>query len=103
MVNKINNENFDEEVLQSEKPVLIDFYADWCGPCKMSAPYVEEIALEKSDILKVVKVNIDEAPEIAIKYKVLSIPTFILIKNKEIVKRETGAKDREALLALIEM
>jgi thioredoxin len=95
---KLTNENFEEEVLKSEKPVLIDFYADWCGPCKMSAPHVEAIAAEYADVLKVAKINIDEAPELAAKYGVMSIPTFIIVDKKEAVKKAVGAKNKDELL-----
>ena len=79
---KLTVENFEQEVLQAEKPVLVDFYADWCGPCKMMSPIVDEIAEEESEI-KVCNINIDQAMEIAQKYRVMSIPTFIAFKNGE--------------------
>jgi thioredoxin len=97
---KLTNENFETEVLKSDKPVLIDFYADWCGPCKMSAPYVEAIAEEKADVLKVAKINIDETPDLAAKYGVMSIPTFIFIKDGEVLTKSVGAKNKDELLAL---
>ena len=81
---KLTNENFETEVLKSDKPVLIDFYADWCGPCKMSAPHVEAIAEEKA----------------AAKYGVMSIPTFIFIKDGEVLTKSVGAKNKDELLAL---
>ena len=84
---KLTKENFDKEVMQSDKPVLIDFYADWCGPCQMMGPVVEEISNEVSDA-KVCKLNIDEEMEIAQKYGVMSIPTFIVIKNGEVAARD---------------
>ena len=93
---ELTNENFEEQVLKSEKTVLIDFYAEWCGPCKMMAPVVEKIAEENSNI-KVGKVNIDEESELAIKYGVMSIPTFIVIKNGEVVNRIVGAVDKSEL------
>lgn len=93
---ELTNENFEDQVLKSEKTVLIDFYADWCGPCKMMAPVVEKIAEENSNI-KVGKVNIDEESELAIKYGVMSIPTFIVIKNGEVVNRIVGAVDKSEL------
>ena len=97
---EMTSERFEEEVLKSEKTVLIDFYADWCGPCKMMAPVVERIASENTD-LKVVKVNIDNEEELAIKYMVMSIPTFIVIKNGEEVNRIVGAVDKAELESII--
>lgn len=93
---EVTNENFEEEVLNSEKTVLVDFYADWCGPCKMMAPVVEKIASETVDI-KVRKINIDNEEELAIKYRVVSIPTFLVIKNGEEVNRIVGAVDKAEL------
>ena len=78
---KINEGNFEEEVLKSEKMVLVDFYADWCGPCRMMSPIIDEIAEELQDSVKVGKVNVDENQELAIKYDVMSIPTIIIFKN----------------------
>ena len=83
---KANSANFEEEVLKSEKPVLIDFYADWCGPCKMLSPIIDEIAEENSDI-KVVKVNVDDSQDLAMKYQVMSIPTLVVIKNGKEINR----------------
>ena len=97
---KITTENFEQEVLQCEKPVLVDFYADWCGPCKMMAPIIEEIAGEVTDV-KVGKLNIDENMEIAQKYGVMSIPTFIVFKNGEVSKKNLGAKPKSAVLELL--
>ena len=97
---KLTKENFDKEVMQSDKPVLIDFYADWCGPCQMMGPVVEEISNEVSDA-KVCKLNIDEEMEIAQKYGVMSIPTFIVIKNGEVAARDKGAKPKNAVLAML--
>ena len=93
---EVTNENFEEEVLNSEKTVLVDFYADWCGPCQMMAPVVEKIASENADI-KVRKINIDNEEELAIKYRVVSIPTFLVIKNGEEVNRIVGAVDKAEL------
>ena len=81
---KLTEQNFEQEVMQSDKPVLIDFYADWCGPCQMMGPVVEEISNEVTDA-KVCKVNIDEEMAIAQKYGVMSIPTFVVIKNGEVI------------------
>ena len=93
---EVTNENFEEEVLNSEKTVSVDFYAEWCGPCLMMAPVVEKIASENADI-KVRKINIDNEEELAIKYRVVSIPTFLVIKNGEEVNRIVGAVDKAEL------
>lgn len=96
----VTSGNYEEEILDSTKPVLIDFYADWCGPCQMMGPVVEEISNEVSDA-KVCKLNIDEEMEIAQKYGVMSIPTFIVIKNGEVAARDMGAKPKSAVLAML--
>lgn len=93
---KLTSENFEEEVLKSEKTVLIDFYADWCMPCKMMTPVIERVAIENKDI-KVGKINIDAEEELAIKYQVMSIPTFIVIKNGQVVNRIVGVVDKSEL------
>ncbi len=97
---KLTTENFEQEVLQSNQTVLVDFYADWCGPCKMMAPVIDEIAKERADI-KVGKLNIDEEMEIAQKYGVMSIPTFIVFKNGEAVQKDMGAKPKAAVLEML--
>ena len=97
---KVTSKNFEEEVLQSEKTVLVDFYADWCGPCKMLAPVMEEIANENEDI-KVVKVNVDEAQDLAVKYDVMSIPTSVVIKNGQEVDRIVGLTGKETILNMV--
>ena len=97
---KINNSNFEEEVLKSKKVVLVDFYAEWCGPCKMLAPVVEQIAKENEDI-KVAKINVDEAQELAEKYGVMSIPTLVVIKNGEEIKRQVGLASKTEILNMI--
>ena len=99
-VMELTSVQFENEVLKSEKTVLIDFYADWCGPCKMMAPVVERIASENSN-LKVVKVNVDNEETLAIKYGVMSIPTFVVIKNGEEVNRVVGAVDKAELESII--
>ncbi len=93
----INKENFQNEVLNSDKPVLLDFYADWCGPCRMVGPIVEEIAGERSDI-KVGKINVDEQPALAAQFGVQSIPTLIVFKNGQNVGQSLGAKPKGAVL-----
>ena len=97
---KVNSQNFEEEVIKSEKPVLIDFYADWCGPCKMLSPIIDEIAEENSEI-KVVKVNVDDSQDLAMKYQVMSIPTLVVIKNREEVNRSVGLIDKSQVANLI--
>lgn len=99
-IEKITNDNFKTEVLQSEMSVLVDFYADWCGPCKMLAPIVDEIAQENDDI-KVVKVNVDENPNIAVDYKVMSIPTLVVIKGGKEVSRSVGVVDKKEILEML--
>lgn len=98
---KITSENFKSEVLESSQKVLIDFYADWCGPCKMMGPVVEEIAEEHSDV-KVVKINVDNAEDIAIKYQIMSIPTRVVVKDGQEVNRSIGLISKEKIEELIE-
>ena len=95
-------DNFKAEVLDSELPVLVDFYADWCGPCKMMAPMVAQLAEEYDGELKVGKLNVDENPEIAQKYEVMSIPMFAFIKGGELVDKAIGAQSKAKLEAVIE-
>ena len=97
----LNSENFTKEVLEEEKPVLIDFWAEWCGPCRMMAPVVDEIAESMQDSVKVCKVNIDENQELAEKYEVMSIPTFIVIKNGKETGRTIGVQPKEQLLKIL--
>lgn len=96
----VNKNNFNQEVLNSDKPVLMDFWAPWCGPCRMVAPLVEEIAKERSDI-KVVKINVDEEQELAMQFGVMSIPTLVVMKNGKIVNQVTGAKPKAQILAML--
>ena len=96
----VNKNNFQEEVLNSDKPVLVDFWAPWCGPCRMVLPIIEEIAEENDDI-KVVKVNVDEDPELANQYGVMTIPTLYVFKNGEAVNHRSGAMPKEQILALV--
>jgi len=97
---KVTSANFEEEVLNSDKTVVIDFYADWCGPCKLYAPIVEEVASENQDI-KVVKINVDEAQDIAMNYQVMSIPTTVIIKEGKEVNRAVGMISKADLLDMI--
>lgn len=97
---KLNSENFEKEVLKSEKPVLVDFYADWCGPCNAMAPVIEELATELDGKAKVGKINVDDNPDIAVEYNVMSIPTLIIFKNGKEEKRLVGLRDKEELLSL---
>lgn len=97
---KISRENFQNEVLNSDKPVLLDFYADWCGPCRMVGPIVSEIADERSDI-KVGKVNVDEQPELAAQFGVMSIPMLAVIKDGKVVNQMVGAGPKDQLLAML--
>ena len=99
-VTKLTVDNFEQEVLQANKPVLVDFYAEWCGPCKMMSPVVDEVAEEEADV-KVCQINIDENMDIAQKYRVMSIPTFIAFKNGEEAGRQIGAVPKSALLELV--
>ncbi|MBE6675975.1 MAG: thioredoxin [Ruminococcaceae bacterium] len=96
---KVTNENF-EQLLKEDKPVLLDFYADWCGPCRMIAPIIEEIANERDDII-VGKVNVDEQGALAQAYDVMSIPTLIVLKNGQVTNQATGARPKAAILALL--
>ncbi|HEX3615291.1 MAG TPA: thioredoxin [Solirubrobacteraceae bacterium] len=101
-VSEVTDNNFQAEVLESDVPVLVDFWAPWCGPCRAVAPVVEEIANEKAGQLKVAKLNTDESQQTAIQYNVLSIPTLIVFKNGQEVKRVTGAYPKKKLEAEIE-
>ena len=99
-VQKINKENF-ESVKNSDKKVLLDFYADWCGPCRMVAPIVEEIAAERDDII-VGKINVDESPELAGAFGVFSIPTLVVLVDGEVAAQSVGAQPKAKILALLE-
>ena len=94
----LNSENFESEVLNANEKVLVDFYADWCGPCKMMAPVIEELAEELQGKAKVGKINVDESTDTATQYDVMSIPTIIIFKNGKEVKRFIGVRDKQELL-----
>ena len=96
----INKDNFRNEVLNSEKPVLLDFWASWCGPCRMVSPIVDEIAAERGDI-KVGKVNVDEERELAGQFGVMSIPTLVVIKGGRVVNQMVGARPKSQILAML--
>ncbi len=98
---RITSENYEEEVLQSDKPVLIDFYANWCGPCRAMGPVIEEIAEEATDSIKVGKINVDENQDLAMKYSVMSIPTILVIKNGKVEKTFVGVRDKSEILGAI--
>ena len=97
---QITKENFREEVLNSDKPVLLDFWADWCGPCRRVGPALEEIAAERSDI-KVGKINVDEQPELAAQFQIMSIPALMVVRNGEVVNSAVGAMPKKQILDLL--
>ena len=99
-VTNINKNNFQNEVLNSEKPVLLDFWAPWCGPCRMVSPIVDEIAAERGDI-KVGKVNVDEQPKLAAQFGVMSIPTLVVMKGGKVANQMVGARPKSQILAML--
>lgn len=100
MITTITKDNFEKEVLMAKEPVLVDFWAAWCTPCKMLSPIVDQVAEERSDI-KVCKINIDDEGELAIRYGVMSIPTLMVFKNGEIAKKSVGLVSKEDIIALL--
>ena len=96
----INKNNFQNEVMNADKPVLLDFWASWCAPCRMVVPIIEEIAGERPDI-KVGKINVDEQPELASKFSIMSIPTLVVMKNGKSVQQVSGARPKKAILEML--
>ena len=98
---KITKDNFQTEVLEAKETVLVDFWASWCGPCKMIGPIIDQIAEERSDV-KVCKINVDDEQELAVKFKVMSIPTLMVFKDGKVVNQSLGAKPKAAILAMLD-
>lgn len=97
----LNGKNFEEEVLKADKPVIVDFYADWCGPCQMMSPVIDEIAEEKADSIKVGKVNVDENQGLAMEYGVMSIPTIVIMNQGKVQKTFVGVRSKSEILEAI--
>lgn len=101
-VTTLNSDNFDSFVKNSTKPILIDFWASWCGPCRMLSPVVDQISEENSEKYSVAKVNIDDEPDLATQFKVMSIPTLVVIKNGKVTNMAVGVKPKETILKMLE-
>lgn len=99
---KITKDNFEKEVLKSDKPILLDFWASWCGPCRMVGPIVEQIAEETSNTARVGKINVDEEQELAQAFQVMSIPTLVVMKDGKVVKSTVGVQSKQALLSMLQ-
>jgi len=98
----VNEENFDSVVMNSDKPVLVDFWAEWCGPCKMLTPTIEALAEEYKDTSSIVKINVDDSPAIATKYGIRSIPSILLFNNGDVVEQRVGAVSKDELASMLD-